>query len=355
MRRLLIALCPVPVLVALACADAPPKTARERQNLIGPVRSIRIDQVSFSRRDGTWVPGPRLPSYITRFTVDGHQTGMLYYGDDGCLRAKRTWLYDEKGNEVEQASYNPDRSLDCRFVKLYDAQGRLIQQEWCGEDGVAWGKEIYTYDAAGHVIETAHYDTNPDFYVGKVVTKYDASGRWIEAVEYDSDGTPGMKQTRSYDAQGRLIEEVDYRSPHDVDVKIVHRYNPEGQHVEESSCPEGAFLGSRDYYTYDKMGNLIRDERWLYEPGGTVTGKWVGVYDARGHETDDLWYGPDGAVKRHATSTYEFDATGNWTKQTVKEYVVEGGKVDLAKMTVNYQAVTYYDGRTASPATPQDD
>jgi len=352
MGGFLVALCWIPVLVGLACADETPKTGREQQNLVGPVRSILIERVSFSRQNDAWVAGRRLPNYAARYTANGHQTETLMYGDDGCLVEKRTSLCNEKGKEIEQASYKPDGSLAYKFVTHYDAQGRVTQEDLYGIDGKMHGKEIYTYNAEGHLTERVSYSVNPTFYNGKIVIKSDAAGRWIEAADYDFDGAPGMKQTRSYDAQGRVIDETDYLSPRDIEVKMIHRYNAKGQEVEELSYPHGAFLGSRSRYTYDKMGNRIRHETWLYDIKGALTGKWVGVWDSKGNQTDSLSYGPDGSVKRHEISAYQFDAIGNWTKQTVKEYTVDGGKPLLAKMTVNYQTVTYYGGRAAHPATP---
>lgn len=354
MRNLLPALYWLVLLVGLACADETPKSARERDNLVGPVRRIRIDQVTFSTRDGAWVAGPRLPSYAACYAVDGHLTETLYYGEDGRPE-KTTWLYDEKGNEVEQASHKSDGSLQHKLVKHYDTQGRVTQEDFYSVDGKMYMKEIYSYNAEGHLTEQASYSVNPTFYNGKTVIKCDAVGRWIEAADYDFDGAPGMKQTLTYDAQGRVIEETDYLNPRDIEVKTIHRYNLKGQEVEELSYPHGAFLGSRDRYTYDTIGNRIRNERWLYDARGTVTGKWVGVYDAKGNETDDLSYGPDGRVKRHETSIYEFDAIGNWTKQTVKKYVVQGGKAELAEMKVRYQTVAYYREPATQPVTPHDD
>jgi len=93
--------------------------------------------------------------------------------------------------------------------------------------------------------------------------------------------------------------------------------------------------------TYDQKGNRV-DNAYFLAAGGTLTGKEVYKYDARGNMTEMTLHNADGTLVSKETYSYEFDAVGNWVKMTTSVAVIEGGKVTFEPSEVTYRSISYY-------------
>lgn len=59
-------------------------------------------------------------------------------------KLKRSTLYDEKGNKIEECSYNGEAELNWKYTSQYDERGNQI--EVCEyEEGVLVSRKTYAY------------------------------------------------------------------------------------------------------------------------------------------------------------------------------------------------------------------
>jgi periplasmic protein TonB len=108
--------------------------------------------------------------------------------------------------------------------------------------------------------------------------------------------------------------------------------------------------------TYDQKGNRV-DNAYFLAAGGSLTGKEVYKYDARGNIIEMTLHNDDGTLLAKEVYNYEFDAVGNWTKMTTSVAMMEGGKVTFEPSEVTYRSISYYLDQTvlakmSQPAAP---
>lgn len=93
--------------------------------------------------------------------------------------------------------------------------------------------------------------------------------------------------------------------------------------------------------TYDQRGTRV-DNAYFLAAGGSLTGKEVYKYDARGNIVEMTLHNDDGTLLAKEVYTYEFDAVGNWVKMTTSVAMMEGGKVTFEPSEVTYRTISYY-------------
>lgn len=93
--------------------------------------------------------------------------------------------------------------------------------------------------------------------------------------------------------------------------------------------------------TYDQRGNRV-DNAYFLAAGGSLTGKEVYKYDARGNIIEMTLHNDDGTLLAKEVYTYEFDAVGNWVKMTTSVAMMEGGKVTFEPSEVTYRSISYF-------------
>ena len=108
--------------------------------------------------------------------------------------------------------------------------------------------------------------------------------------------------------------------------------------------------------TYDQRGTRI-DNAYFLAAGGSLTGKEVYKYDARGNIVEMTLHNDDGTLLAKEVYTHEFDAVGNWVKMTTSVAMMEGGKVTFEPSEVTYRTISYFLDQTmlakmSLPAAP---
>lgn len=246
-------------------AEAQAKTDRERDGLVGAVRSVSTQVTDYSNRE-------------LSEEVRTKQLDTVAYGVDG--------------NEVERT--------------IYDDYGYLV------------GKEVHTYNANHNRIESTLSDPK-----GLVMEKrrytYE-KGKLIQVISYDEKGAVGEKQVNSYDANNRLRVETYYVAENAVG-KTIYKYAGAGNVSEvafflntgaRAVASIGPCLGAhRVVYSYDGKGNLIKIV--AYEPNGKSKKSWEHVFNPKGElaqdTQEDVW------SHSKFIYTYEYDSQGNWIKK----------------------------------------
>jgi len=282
------------ILLLLNSLGAQKKTDREKENLLGAVRSVRSQMAAY---------------------IDGKSQ------EKGRTKQLDVVTYDPTGKEVERT--------------IYDDYGFLV------------GKEVYTHDAKGNLIERVLSDPKGVVIERRVYT-YD-NGKLTQIVSYDGKGNIGLKQVNSYDANSRLHEET-YYDPKKAAGKTVYKYDEKGSISEvafylangsKAIAPIGPCLGAhRVIYSYDEKGKPIKVV--AYEPDGEMKKSWQYSYNPKGQIAEDI---RESAWSRTKFAyTYEYDSQGNWIKQvaTVNDQPKLSQMEAHERKTVILREITYY-------------
>jgi len=289
MKQLLIAITLSLFFIHMALAGM--QTDKEREGLVGPVQSIRVEFAKFSRESGKWLEGPRNPLLTTVCDERGNWLEKTNYGSDGSIIGKFKWSY------------------------TYDAEGNITQRVSSIEGPpTISSKVIYTYDSKRNIIEEVSY-TNGKPADTKIVYTYDAKGNIIQKGQYYNDGSlAGTKVINSYDAKGNVTEEASYTADGSLLKKWIYGYDVKGDKTEAVNYKNDGIILSKQIYKYDTKGNRIET-----------------VYNA------------DTSPSSKETASYDYDSMGNWTKETTKKITFDkSGKEQLESLDAIYQTITYY-------------
>ncbi len=202
------------------------------------------------------------------------------------------YKYDSLGRIVlmyEEPTFVSDSTIDtskgyaCKFVNIYDGKGDKALQYFYG-----------CYGDGGKIIQVLDY---------KSLFKYDTSGNMIEQDDYENGKKLAEKIVDSYDDKGCLVKSILY---YPIDT-----------------------ICWMNMSKYDSAGNEI--EATHYE--GTKF-DWHGVttFDDKSNELKDNMYSEKGTLLLSGQYSYEYDKTGNWTK----EWYYADGKLKVIERAIEY-------------------
>ena len=290
MRRLSAAL--TLTLLLFSATVAQEKSDREKANLVGPVRSVRLQTTDYK---------------------DETLKQSLGVADSATV------TYDEKGNEVERITVLA--GLFGKEVRKYDAKGNLIESVVSNDSGVH-ERKVYAYE----------------------------NGKLVRIVGYDAEGKLEWKQFNSYGKDGLLLEEK-YLIGEKAYGKTIFKYDRSGNLSELAFyAPNGAkalaligpCLGAhRVTYAYNEQRQRLKVVQ--YDPNGEVSWSWQYSYDSKGLITaESIGYY---SSKQTSVYVYEYDSRGNWIKKTTTQDPGPKGPPHIpppSKASVTSREITYY-------------
>lgn len=156
---------------------------RDRDGLIGAVKAILIDDVTFGEKSGAWVESQQA-------------SATVIYGAAGSKTLETPFKVNLPGGYAivpHDLQYNPQ------------AKGRQVEEPMMSSNGSSSGKWVKTYDASGNLIEKARYDANGSMIEKhNIAYEYDSQGNWIKraATQVIDNGQPSSKTS---EASYRLI------------------------------------------------------------------------------------------------------------------------------------------------------
>ena len=295
-------------LLAVSPVVAGMKTDWQKEGLVGPVRTIRIEAARFSNPPGPRVEEPRELVAIISYNTRGQKTevasgpigtGVVWHFEN-IPHDKTLYTYNAQGGLIEEVSYNADGSLLRKTLYTYNDKGNLIKAVSYGSDGSLGGKAVHTYDAQGHLTGAVSYDAF-DTIAYKTVYTYDDKGNLAEETIYRASGPPISQSVHAYDAQGRRIETTNEDLAHDAALGI-----------------------EKTVETYDTQGNLLELTTYYTEKAG---------------DDEDVRPVPPPSKLLY---TYEWDTHGNWVKQTQTLCTAETGQPVCEPSLVTYRIIIYY-------------
>ena len=237
------------------------KTDKDRDQLVGPVKSVEAYLVEFVKKDNRFVE-KRRAWYTNTYNTDGNYSEKLSYDNNGEISSKNVHTYDgtgrstgyeeyaalldktltiprrhvyklnEEGRKVEYVVLESNGSIGTRFVYKYDAKGNLTEQQWYAHTGQLGGRLVYTFDENGNETSQTSYDGGALSW--KSSSKYDANGNRTEWLQHHGK-TLRYKIVYTYDSKGRVLE------------KETTEFNRHPNALPTSHAPEAGKV----VYTYD--------------------------------------------------------------------------------------------------------
>ena len=137
------------------------------------------------------------------------------------------YKYDENGNVIEviRESVGLNKFI-LKATYLFDKYGNIIQILWKENDGTLKVKNNFKYNEKGKKIECLTYMISR---IGplqfKAIYKYDQKGNMVECIEYDSGGNISTKSTNKYNEKCNLIETFRYNLLDKTNNKSSYKYD----------------------------------------------------------------------------------------------------------------------------------
>jgi len=150
---------------------------------------------------------------------------LLYLNDK--LITKKTFKYDERGNEIERNEYNSKNGLVSKNIFIYDKKGNMLEERFYNQNG----------------------SLNKKFLI-----RNDKHGNKIEVVGSRSDGTVEYKLSQKYDREGNLLKRtMSDPTIENMEVMQTFKYDKDNKLIEETSdYSDMPILKKTTTYVYDK-------------------------------------------------------------------------------------------------------
>jgi len=201
------------ILVCASDATASSETARDKNNLIGPVRTVTTKARGLLQTETYDLAGRLTDAAIyqehfnisTRYEFTYGQHGKLHeeiaYDDAGALIYRKLFAYafDSAGRETAVVAATHDGEFHHAEFSIYDTSGNL------SETILLNGIETYrnVFDVLGRLIYSGKFRDGQLFSEGKHT--YDNSGHLVDIITYSPDGTVTGRSMSEYDDSGHRI------------------------------------------------------------------------------------------------------------------------------------------------------
>ena len=258
---------------------------------------------------------------------------------DTILVSKFSSEYDGKGRLVSSANTLFD---DRKTLYTYD----LNADVHTAKDGN--GKTLYenvnTYNDKNLIIETKHYNGEPDRPYPDYVVKFDVAGNDTSYISYNK-GLAERTERRRYDVRNNIIEEVHFFSNGGNYSRHTWKYDNKDLVVEEGVYDKDT-LETRTTYKRDAKG-LLMEVR--YYSGSVCDGKKMYRYDKKNNSIENDNYADTTLTRKlvykyneHGDLTeYDDQQPGKKIDTTVNEYTYDSQGNFIKRITYDNDKLSY--------------
>lgn len=208
---------------------------------------------------------------------------IISYAKNGSFSSKEEYAYDGKGNvlsSINSIYKNNAWVYDYKNEYTYDEKGKKISETYSKFRENTWldnYKHEYTYDEDGHTFTNIYleYEGNEWVYKNKHEYLRDSNDKIITETysKYkDNEWSYVGKGEYTYDEYGQKIAEIYSRYINNEWIRINESKWINGLRKELlkiSFNPDDTF-NTKEEYTYDESGNLLKTSHYIYEDG-----KWI--------------------------------------------------------------------------------
>jgi hypothetical protein len=261
-----------------------------QDKLFGAIRSVVVEKAELRRANGRLVEMERMLVRKTNYDSKGRQREEVIYDLGGVVFRKTRRFYDPTGDLQEIRTYTPDGLLICRQVYNKDPGNRTIKE--VAYKGNEITETIYSLDENGKVVGQTTLDSIAEMSI-KLLMQYDANGRLGEISTCVSDSKRLAIVPGGPDGASVILSD-----------EMRHRIKGVGL------CSDG-LLTSRTVFSRDDSGHLVE----------------VAVYSG------------DGILVERYGHSREYDAHGNWIKETHTKWKPESDRFEPVALT--YRRIVY--------------
>lgn len=224
-------------------ATASSETDRDKNNLIGPVRTVTTKARGLLQTE--------------TYDLAGRLTGAAIYQEHFNISTRYVFTYDQHGNLREEIAYDDAQTLIYRklFAYAHDSAGRETAVVSATHDGEFHYAEFSIYDKSGNLSEMILINgMETDRNVFDVIGRLIYSGRF-------RDGQLFSEIKHTYDSSGHLIEFISYNLNGVVTGRSVNEYDDSGHRIRTTTETFQSGIASRWVTTYenDRTGNWIKE------------------------------------------------------------------------------------------------
>ena len=185
---------------------------------------------------------------------------MLDYSEN----CKRTYYYDEYGNEIKATKEDFNGNIQATWLYEYDDNQNLIKRSVDTGNGEPFVQLIQIYDDKGNLIEKREITTS---FESVSTYRYDKQNRLIsrsnggqivETYTYEADGSYKIQKANNVDEYSVYGTDGKIQESHfGSNMKKVYFYNDEGVLV-ECVTYSGENITQKTVYYLDDNGNAIK-------------------------------------------------------------------------------------------------
>lgn len=344
------------------------KGDREKNDLNGRVKSVRVEAAEFTEEDGRRVEKPWY-GYAINFDLAGNLVERLHRNPDGSAW-RTTNDYSETGDLIATSNYDASGRLtnQVRYMYSYDDKGRPIAEQRFMSNGETYAPTVYRYDAEGRrtKIQTSSFTAEDNSMIGiegtntsiaahnakRIETSYDEREATIEVRIYNPDDALIARIEIARDARGNPLEETQYLgdvvsfdrcsngacpTQEQLPLTVEQRAELEAE-VSQVFAP-GAVMAQHKH-SYDERGRLVESNLTMME---MQVSRQTFAYDEAGNKVEQASYDEDGSFQSKALFTRKFDEHGNWTEEIVSTASKWDAEFGLSiPLNVTRRAITYY-------------
>ena len=267
---------------------------RERDELVGPVHTVRAESVPAMRgASGLKEQGRRQPMDTVTYDERGNYSRRRIISDYGFPVGKQTFRY---------------------------LNGRLAESRLVDPKGVMLERRQYSYRLAGGPANI-------------VITGSDGHGY----TEHYQRGAGGRIEEIGYVADGKTAGKTVFKYQGELQPSEVAFFDPAGR---PTTAPIGPCLGvHRLVYRY--LNSRVKEAQ-LYEEDGTLKRRSVFEHDLQGNVIEERR--TDGLAPSLFKYEYEYDSRGNWTTRisTIDYDTRDENDGEALPVRVTFRVITYY-------------
>jgi hypothetical protein len=251
--------------VVLACTTSLSSEAssliendKQRNELIGPVRKV-ITKTQYDTTADSYDPSGNLIESVIDSKFANSES-----------RSKFIFTYDDQELVKEELCYGDDGALVYRtlFNFSFHEDGKPAAKVAAADDGSYLRSEFWIYDDRGNLAEKIYF-TGAGFIDGFIDKSiFDVQGKVIYAIRYRGKAIM-FESVKHYNLKGELVESLYYKADGSLSRKDQYKYDEASRQMEESSDFYKHYFGLRrtlTRYEFDAYGNWVRQtvEQWAH-------------------------------------------------------------------------------------------
>lgn len=172
---------------------------------------------------------------------------------NGVLQNKSTYVYDDKGNQIEQKVYLDEENVSEHWTYAYNEENKLLKKTVEYADGSisSYQKNILPEN----IYEWEASDEDGEFE-GKEISKYDANDLLLINIEEDDEGFELLRKEFDYDKNGNMIAQTIFENEEPISKEIM-QYDENNNLINSVKLSPGGNKISETKYNYNKENKLI--------------------------------------------------------------------------------------------------